>query len=206
MKNSQNIFITLCCIIFLSCAQNQRYKLMSFFFDEVPDPSKKDKAVFEPVFESSPKDSLKNKLISDTELIVQWVFHPAYQKKECNKCHDRTNSLALIEQQPELCYSCHKEMENKYKLLHGPVAAGFCSECHNPHSSKIEHLLTRKGRRLCTHCHELNDIKKNSSHANINNTNCTKCHNPHGGEKNYYLNKNPVSSQGESKKNGKESS
>ena len=75
----------------------------------------------------------------------------------------------------------------KYKLLHGPVASGFCSACHEPHLSKMEHLLKYNKQELCIYCHSFEDIKRSRAHDGIKETNCLSCHDAHGGETNAYL-------------------
>ena len=107
--------------------------------------------------------------------------HPDYQRKQCEKCHDVSHSNRLIQRQPELCYQCHKSYELKHKILHGPVAAGFCTACHAPHQSEHERLLKMPVREICQFCHHPGDISKNSAHQKISTETCLNCHDPHGG-------------------------
>jgi hypothetical protein len=44
----------------------------------------------------------------------------------------------LRAQGAELCYSCHdrvREQVGSSSFIHGPVAAGFCIVCHDPHGA-----------------------------------------------------------------------
>ena len=107
--------------------------------------------------------------------------HPDYQRKQCEKCHDVSHSYRLNQRQPELCYQCHKSYELKHKILHGPVAAGFCTACHAPHQSEHERLLKMPVRDICQFCHHPGDISKNSAHQTISTETCLNCHDPHGG-------------------------
>ena len=132
---------------------------------------------------SSNQDSLTDSLgKSDLEMKVPVKNqHPDYQRKQCEKCHDVSHSYRLIQRQPELCYQCHKSYEQKYKILHGPVAAGFCTACHAPHQSEHDRLLKMPVRDICQFCHHPGDISKNSAHQKISTETCLNCHNPHGG-------------------------
>ena len=59
---------------------------------------------------------------------------------------------------PALCAKCHDDKLFEGKLVHGPVAAGMCMGCHNPHSSDNQGLLKKKPAALCLDCHP--DIAK----------------------------------------------
>jgi predicted CXXCH cytochrome family protein len=107
--------------------------------------------------------------------------HPAYRKKLCEKCHDVNHSYRLNNRQPDICYTCHESFEKKYKVVHGPVAAGFCTTCHQPHQSRNEKLLAIPVREVCQFCHQAGDVEKNMAHQKISTDNCMTCHNAHGG-------------------------
>ncbi len=83
-----------------------------------------------------------------------------YKKDRCGNCHQthfsEQNHL-LIKNEKALCLDCHgqedynrtkksalrnieKEIKGK-KYLHGPVAEGHCSVCHDPHGSRYARLL-----------------------------------------------------------------
>ena len=113
-------------------------------------------------------------------------FHEPYASKECDICHDKTAMGQLTDSQPDLCYMCHSDFTQEFNFLHGPVAGGYCTACHNPHMSKSKSLLIRTGQELCLYCHDSNQIYKNENHEGIEDYNCTECHNPHGGDNKYY--------------------
>lgn len=88
----------------------------------------------------------------------------------------------------EACATCHSEVTSQ-RELHGPVAAGTCSACHQ--------LVERDGRtttalahgarhgdtaRLCVACHEEfgERMKNEHLHAPVAAGDCTSCHDPHG--------------------------
>jgi predicted CXXCH cytochrome family protein len=65
-------------------------------------------------------------------------------------------------------------------VVHGPVAAGDCNICHNPHSADYPGLVELEGSDLCFLCHldrqaqfELKYKHQPAAEA------CNKCHNPH---------------------------
>ncbi len=39
----------------------------------------------------------------------------------------------------ELCYSCHQELQAKFRTgdVHAPVLEGACEHCHSPHASRF---------------------------------------------------------------------
>lgn len=109
-------------------------------------------------------------------------MHPDYKKRACSICHQVDHAYRLTKHQPDLCYQCHKSFNQKYEVLHGPVAAGFCTACHQPHQSQYEHLLKMPIRETCIFCHKPGEIIKNEAHQDINTIECLHCHNSHGGK------------------------
>jgi predicted CXXCH cytochrome family protein len=160
--------------------------LLTFFFDGVPvhDTSKtattqgKDfdeinRDVFRPV---------------PLEISKEYTVHYPYSEKECYSCHDEKSKSELIMPLPGLCYTCHDDYSKKFKSVHGPVSAGYCTVCHNPHMAKEKNLLIRTGQQICLNCHEIKSVMKNTEHKDIAGSECTLCHNPHGGETRFILN------------------
>ncbi|NOY60272.1 MAG: hypothetical protein GXO75_15285 [Calditrichaeota bacterium] len=169
----------------LACSSGNRYKWLSFFFDDVPNPNAKI-AKTDSLQADSSKSAFNARQIRPSKPL--YIFHAPYQEKACDDCHDLAYSSRLLQPQPQLCYQCHEDFKEQFAVLHGPVASGHCTACHNPHMAKNKKLLKRKGQQLCLYCHELSDILKNDVHQDIDNTDCTECHNPHGGEDEYLLN------------------
>ncbi|MCK5076303.1 MAG: hypothetical protein KAR38_08000 [Calditrichia bacterium] len=113
--------------------------------------------------------------------------HPGIKDKSCDDCHNKEAGNAPMDKQPDLCYACHEDFSEQFKYVHGPVAGGFCTECHNIHNSKNEKLIVRTGREMCLYCHESSDVFKNEVHEDIEDTSCFECHNAHGANCKYLL-------------------
>mgnify|MGYP003336768341 CR=1 FL=1 len=187
MKKHKSIFfaaLTLSLFFIVQCSSRNNYKTLNFFFDGVPDPDKAQAdtkpvaiASNDSVFEAAAKPKAAKKF-----------FHPPYQERQCEKCHDQSSMGKFIKPQPDLCYSCHENFANKYAFVHGPVSAGYCTACHEPHLSENKDLLARSEEKLCYKCHDASLISQNKSHEGINTAACTDCHNPHGGKDHYMSN------------------
>jgi len=123
---------------------------------------------------------------------------------QCASCHSMKAVGGRKYQVPEngarLCGSCHQQQQavfDGYKFLHGPVAAGLCMVCHDPHASDFPAQLHEVKNELCLDCH---DAVRNQVHVarGIYNKShplegvpdpmhpgqdlgCPSCHQPHGG-------------------------
>jgi predicted CXXCH cytochrome family protein len=179
------VILMLLFVVFTGCSATFNYKLLSFLFDGVPNPA--DKPVIASLDSITRPDSVK----SSKDVIVAAApvmnYHPPYQEKDCASCHDNSTVGSFIKKAPELCYQCHDDFKDKYKVLHGPVASGKCVSCHSPHLSKNDHLLIRTKQALCLYCHDSKKVMAADAHTDIGDFACTECHNPHGGEDRYVL-------------------
>jgi predicted CXXCH cytochrome family protein len=79
-----------------------------------------------------------------------------------------------------VCLACHKDQSAK-KHVHGPVAAGACVLCHEPHSAWQAKLLVEKPDKLCVSCHtEMIPKPDKARHVHPPaQDNCTACHDAH---------------------------
>jgi predicted CXXCH cytochrome family protein len=180
------IFIILAVCILAACSATTRYQVLSTIFDGVPDPNAKQKQISD----SLNVDTLftNNNIKTGTIKEPEFIYHPPYQNRMCNGCHDMQRGNALIKPIPDLCYRCHENITEKNPALHGPVAMGDCNVCHSPHLAKNKFLLIRKGRDLCFHCHETTYIYENKNHFATEEYDCLDCHDPHGGKDRFLLN------------------
>ena len=172
--------------ILVSCSPKFSNNLLSFFFDGVPVPDTTVKSSLpEPSKEEMTGDIFRPVPI---EFLKDNTIHYPYGEKDCYSCHDEKSKTELVLAQPDLCYICHEDYSQKYKAVHGPVEAGYCTSCHNPHKSERPKLLIRSGNDICLDCHEKLTVMKNVEHSDIADAECTLCHNPHGGENRFILN------------------
>ena len=174
------LLVILIFTMFTSCSQSA----LKFFFDGVEETSVPESKPGE-VHDSNQSlqtqpDSIEQENHDQAVNIIS--VHPAYRRKQCKKCHDVNHSNRLLTRQPELCYNCHKPFAQIYPVLHGPVAAGYCTACHKPHQSGNDKLLRLPVREICQYCHRTGDVRKNKAHQKQGSENCMTCHNSHGGK------------------------
>ncbi len=172
-------------IFIVACTPRARYKILGIFFDGVPDPDREQAMLSDSTLTDSTliaqREQLRDKLAHRES---EYNFHPPYQQRKCTECHDQSRSTnRLKEPMPQLCFTCHTGFSAQYAVMHGPVASGNCTACHNPHMSKNEKLLTRSGQQICLYCHESKLVFQNEEHEDLEpGDNCTDCHDPHGGD------------------------
>lgn len=111
-------------------------------------------------------------------------YHDPVAGAECKECHPQGVGRTTPVTEAKLCHACH-DPKTGYKRLHGPLGAGQCSICHDPHGSSHPAFLVMGVRALCVQCHA-----QSRSQAHIEKSKdkqCPECHNPHGSEKQYLL-------------------
>ncbi len=148
------------------------YKALSFWFDGVPDPNAPN-AVVDPV-------------TGEIRSYVSLSVHDPFAREQCDECHRGRLRLSRADSDP--CLRCHEGIATEHAYTHGPVAAGACLWCHDPHESARPHLLRDADRALCTQCHapELLDVHRVPAHADPDRA-CLECHTGHGGPRPYLL-------------------
>ena len=154
----------------------QRYRILSFFFDGVPDPTKKN-------LEEGSGGEGKN---AKTSMRASYHEHGPFAAKLCDSCHESTGSNKLILPIEELCINCH-QLNIKKRLVHGPLATGNCRTCHDPHGSSYRYLLVTESKTFCYFCHNSEDILKREVHQKNNTEECTACHDAHASDKDFLL-------------------
>jgi predicted CXXCH cytochrome family protein len=179
-------FFLMIALLGVACSPRLSNNLLTLFFDGVPVRDSL-KSVTAAEKRNENPDSLLTTLL-DRSIRKDYVYHYPYKEKECYSCHDENSKSELLTSQPGLCYKCHDDFSKTYKYVHGPVAGGYCTSCHNPHLAKEKKLLERTGQQLCYYCHDSKDVLKNENHKDIADSECTLCHNPHGGESRFILN------------------
>lgn len=169
--------------LFAQCSRHTGKSLLTFFFDGVPEEDST-ALVHQDVGAIQGDSSSQVSILPASEFSGMLVHYP-YEERECAACHDPSSLGSMLEPQPGLCYMCHEDFSSSYAYLHGPVAGGYCTSCHNPHLSENEHLLRFTGSELCYHCHKEESVLKNEMHMDLDGMECTDCHNVHGGEDKY---------------------
>lgn len=125
------------------------------------------------------------------QLDVQKNQHQPFADQDCAACHqplpgahpdkDVVN-FELAAKGADLCWQCHDDAPARQPYLHGPVAVGQCTACHDPHRSAEKKLLKKPVRQLCLACHVdfLAIDQAKVSHPPVRKEACTTCHQPHG--------------------------
>ncbi len=173
--------------IIFNCSPKTRYQVLSFFFDGVPNPEEQARLAAQHQASDSLNQGRNRQLSLQRKKEPPPVFHPPFADRDCEACHNIRGGNRLNSPVPELCFECHDDFRQEYAALHGPVAAGACTECHHPHVAKIKKLLKRKGQALCLYCHDKKDVFKNDAHEDLGDMACTECHNAHGGDEPPFL-------------------
>jgi predicted CXXCH cytochrome family protein len=158
----------------------RRYRVLTFLFDGVPPPGQV-AAVEEPKRLAAGERRVARRARRPVPIFIR---HEA----ECEECHSRDrapNRLAAPRQ--ELCWDCHDREEFEGEVVHGPVAAGECVECHSPHKSKFPSLLLSKGSSICAKCHDRRTFPSVDQHRVERGDECLDCHDPHAGDRDYML-------------------
>lgn len=159
-----------------ACSPEAKLNTLAFFFDGVPVP------VTDTMVPPAGTPELPFLAENDSSLAMQqtmYSYHEPYQEKHCTACHDENAVGSLVQNEPELCYACHKDFSADNEALHGPVDAGFCSSCHDPHMSQGKSLLILPGNELCSNCHLSEEVRQPLEHADIGRELCITCHDPH---------------------------
>jgi predicted CXXCH cytochrome family protein len=76
--------------------------------------------------------------------------HQPVAEGKCTLCHSNHSSKyrpLLIDNQRQLCFSCHKETKaelDRFKYVHKPAVDRECRVCHEPHGSDYFRLLIKE--------------------------------------------------------------
>ncbi|MBI5863118.1 MAG: hypothetical protein HZB38_01130 [Planctomycetes bacterium] len=162
-----------------ACAPTTRYRVLSFFFDGVPEPGAKPRKA------SAAEEKL---IIPIAQPMKKEVFaHAPYRGNLCRECHDPTGSWLEMTVEAGLCEKCHAAFEESRPLVHRPAADRNCLACHSPHESAYPGVLTRSPETLCDDCHRREDLNCGPHHETLSSDPCLSCHDPHGGADPFFL-------------------
>ena len=118
------------------CSTAKHHRVLSFFFDGVPDPQAA-------VVSTGPEvqAAVGRQLVRPGE-------HGPFAAKLCDGCHDSKATNALVAPIEQLCVRCH-ELGATQAYVHGPLASGGCLVCHDPHRSANRFLLVSASDGFC---------------------------------------------------------
>lgn len=103
-------------------------------------------------------------------------YHRPVLEGRCAECHAGVRRSGM-NAEAQTCRSCHRRMNIVFPHVHGPVAAGKCLVCHDPHGSELAALTKADPRTLCTSCHDQPTTMEHVERARSRV--CHLCHNPH---------------------------
>ncbi len=161
-------------VLWPGCSVEKNYRVLSFFFDGVPDPNA-------PV-----RRSAGGGLGAGPAQAAIVAVHKPYAEEKCASCH--VSRFQLTVNDSALCLKCHGEKPTEYAVMHCPVAAGACLWCHTPHESAYASLLKAPARDVCSQCHVPGTLstRRTPAHADAARS-CLECHSGHGGTRPYFI-------------------
>ncbi len=178
------------------CDRGSRHKVLTFFFEGVP-PLDADRQAADTEATVKESPAVADEKLAGVSRQVSASRHEA--GNDCQQCHLEQggwDEKRLAEPLPDLCYSCHTDYGNAGGFLHGPIAAGECVFCHDPHRTKYVHLQKAPQPKLCYQCHLQEDIESIADHQDEQHQICTECHDPHMGSTRNLLKSQLESSDG----------
>jgi len=114
--------------------------------------------------------------------------HPAFERQECDQCHWGSTGTALRDIEGGLCLtSCHTDLLDGLKVLHGPLNLDDCTPCHVFHESLYPKLLMSQASGFCFRCHSRSAFRQTRHHEIAASKSCLECHNPHGGKNRFFV-------------------
>ncbi|MDW7774427.1 MAG: cytochrome c3 family protein [Desulfobulbaceae bacterium] len=123
----------------------------------------------------------------------RYYMHSGMKQMDCKECHRfRRGQYDFTRNVPAAsdCTTakCHGNTMANKQFVHGPIGAGVCISCHNPHGSFRVQQLARDDRSMCMICHQdkEEDFNKKVVHAPVA-EGCTVCHDPHQSDKRFQL-------------------
>ncbi|HWO57737.1 MAG TPA: cytochrome c3 family protein [bacterium] len=117
---------------------------------------------------------------SERKGLIKSNTHVPFGDGSCDACHTGPGSVTLTAAQPDLCLTCHEDLQTQLDMTvaHALAAGGECTACHSAHSSNEPHLLTGKLSSVCGSCHDATPGK--IRHRPYAEGDCRRCHEPHG--------------------------
>ncbi len=118
----------------------------------------------------------------------EWYKSAHYQHDvSCNECHlshGSSDKQLLKAPDPAICFKCHAEVQQKFKLAstHQFKDQGFsCAKCHGPHEQRDTSGKQDIRVNACLTCHKKYAAEFKYPHEGVK-ENCLECHVAHGSE------------------------
>lgn len=160
-------------VTWTGCSVEKHYELLSFFFDGVPDPD-------------APEPGSGG--IFARAASEEWFIHQPFGEGTCIACHVEFTDLTRLRGDSTVCLQCHAGTPNQHVRMHGPVAAGGCLWCHDPHQSTHPAILRQSAPELCQRCHSGRLLEPAHGGAPLERFSaCLDCHYGHGGDAAFFL-------------------
>lgn len=194
------------------CDKHSKQRVLTFFFTGVPTLEEKKK---DEIAEAKAGEAEEEKKKTEVIRELKFFVHGPKAANECFQCHDSSRSVSfriaskkkardisssrpavsgrIVVPLKKLCVECHiaKSAQTAYEkrlVMHGPLAAGSCTFCHNPHQSRFQYMLIKENTLdLCTECHSTGYLAETEEHKK--GKDCISCHNPHFGKNSFMLKK-----------------
>ncbi len=128
----------------------------------------------------------------------RFYVHTNPSELSCKECHKQRrgkfNFKRNVPAKADCTTSgCHTNF-GKSAHVHGPIGAGVCISCHNPHGSYNQMAMARTGQELCTICHQAKEEEFNQGKVHVPvKEGCVSCHNPHESAMRFQLRGNGAS-------------
>ena len=170
------------CIFLSACATPQeRYKVLSFFFDGVPNPD-------------APKLVQQENTVGPQVITASIVSrHKPYLDGKCGSCHQNASGTIMeFDEAYKACVRCHTKIADEYPKMHGPVSRGACQWCHTGHDSPYPVLFRDDPIKVCTQCHDAQLLGPIPAQHTDGRTSCLTCHFGHGGHSRNFLKEGAV--------------
>jgi predicted CXXCH cytochrome family protein len=170
---------------FFSCAESGRRRILTFFFDDVPEPGEVRPVGYGPLGGRS-QGRAPQPLQRPAAVGVVFA-HPPYAQGKCGGCHVPSTGSLVSTPQNGLCQICHRDLPGEARFVHGPVAVNACLFCHDYHATSRPGMLLKDPDDLCHSCHVHEDILEGDYHKEVGKRPCVDCHNPHMGSNRFFL-------------------
>jgi predicted CXXCH cytochrome family protein len=167
-----------------ACSESTRYRVLTFFFDGVPDPHAPKVEGYAALGDAAEVADAQG--ATARRPTAPLYAHTPYRLNQCGGCHDVQSGVTRTAAEG-LCGSCHQDLARTQRFVHGPVAVNDCTVCHHPHTSPHPFVLLQDATTLCLSCHDADDVWEAAYHADTQSRSCVDCHLPHGGDDPYFL-------------------